>query len=181
VEATYRPAGWCETTVRAAWSPAEDQAFDLEIEVSTRSVGELRAFEVIAMSDLSDPAPPKAASTVHPRDARSAGLTYDGRQPDLSALVTEPPGSFAEVAPQMRPLSFCAGWRFAAFAHPDDVSRRITDDRGAIRDALFGYDLERGVVLRGRLRAVWLTGANVDDALDEQWRRFLARPLPLAT
>ena len=62
--------------------------------------------------------------------------------------------------------------------HPDDGTRR---DAVRVRYGLFGYDLERGVVLRGRLRGIWLAhrpdGAEVARRLDE----FLREPPPLGT
>jgi len=67
-------------------------------------------------------------------------------------------------------------------AHPDDVGRRIVDPAGRwVVNALFGHDLERGVVLRGRLRGLWCRGAQPELLAQEALARFLAEPLPLTT
>jgi hypothetical protein len=66
--------------------------------------------------------------------------------------------------------------------HPHDASRRLVERDGetsaitSARYALFGLDLEKGVVLRGRLRGVWL---QEGDAADDHVRRFLEEPPPL--
>ncbi|MDG3006461.1 hypothetical protein [Paludisphaera mucosa] len=69
-------------------------------------------------------------------------------------------------------------------AHPDDVSRRSHEYFGeqiGTRYALFGLDLERGVVLRGRLRGVHLPPLPRTKIVDEEERRFLDEPPPLRT
>jgi hypothetical protein len=181
IEATYAPVGWGEMTLRAAWWPGGEQAVDAQIELSARSVGELKAVEVLTTSRIAAGTTPSGARRVWPRDARSAVLSYDGREPDLTRLTTEPPRLPGESPLWLGRTADCPGWRFLALAHPDDVSRRITDGLDVVRDALFGYDLERGVVLRGRLRGVWLPEAATEHAAAEEFRRFLDRPLPLTT
>jgi hypothetical protein len=66
---------------------------------------------------------------------------------------------------------------YVEFVHPDDRSPNEGAPRaGWVRHSLFGHDLEKGVVLRGRLRAIWL--ADAADAAS-QLDRFLRAPLPL--
>ncbi len=65
----------------------------------------------------------------------------------------------------------------------DRVSDRVETSAAACRltHRLFSPDLEKGVILRSRLRGAWLPRAN-DLALAEQlYRQFLASPLPLTT
>jgi hypothetical protein len=66
---------------------------------------------------------------------------------------------------------------YLEFVHPDDRSPNERPPRsGWTRHSLFGHDLEKGVVLRGRLRGIWL--ADASDAAS-QLDRFLHEPLPL--
>src|SRR5262249_40476972 len=81
VEATYAPPGWGGLKVRAAWAPGEDDAINLEIQVSAQTVDELKRVEVKLASVLPEPAASgRLRRWVEPRDARSAGLSYDGRE-----------------------------------------------------------------------------------------------------
>jgi hypothetical protein len=67
-------------------------------------------------------------------------------------------------------------------AHRDDVSRRIHEGKlpfSTTRYALFGYDLEKGVVLRARLRAYWISKDDAIEHAERLWAEFLAEPLPL--
>jgi hypothetical protein len=184
VEATYAPPGWGVMTVRAAWAPSgdEDEGVDLEIQLGARSVDELHAVEVRLVSTLQAALAPPGLGLVEPRDARSAGLTYDGREPDLSGLTTRPPRAPRPVwlaSPPGEPTAL----RYLEMVHPDDLSRRILtgDLPRTLRTALFGYDLERGVILRGRLRGLWLPGEADDAEVARRFDQFLHEPLPLAT
>jgi hypothetical protein len=159
---------------------------DLEIELSTRSVGELRHVEVrvasLWPSDQHGAVP--AARWVEPRDARCAALSYDGREPDLSGLTTLPPRASTFLTPRL----VADGDRlYAEMVHPQDVSRRIREGGRTLararttRYGLFGYDLERGVVLRGRLRGIWLSSPSAKEEAFRHMEQFLAEPPPLST
>jgi hypothetical protein len=196
VLATYSPHGWNGLTVRAAWGPSLDgDGLDLEIQASASTVGELRKLEILVGSTWADPSPTATrptATTVEPRDRGSALLSYDGREPaDLLHRLSTTPIAASETA-AFAPLAVPAGSAsYLEMVHPHDVSRRLVEtvepgsDRSAItsaRYALFGYDLEKGVVLRGRLRGVWIQGRNVDQAtVDDHRRRFLHEPPPLGS
>lgn len=198
VEATYAPADWGELTVRAAWCPRDQAGVDLEIQVSARSVDLLKTVEVLVSSDVraASDAPPSGPGPcwVEPRDPRAAALSYDGREPDLASLVTMPPRDHPQptlVGPNFGPwlcpdLPALAGKVYAELVHPDDCSRRLHAPGGgpplALRTALFGYDLERGVVLRGRLRALWLDAStDFRAAAFSAYDAFLREPPPLST
>jgi len=198
VQATFAPPGWGGLVVRAAWcSVAPRDAIDLEIQVTATSVGELSALEVAVLSQLEehDGGPPALLSScVEARDARSAALSFDGRESALalSGLTTLPlagsprldrlPRIFA--APEAEPGVF-----YVEMAQPDDVARRIACEpihdgsraafAASTRYGLFGHDLEKGVVLRARLRGCWIRSrAPAEDAL-ALYREFLREPLPL--
>ncbi|MDR3620850.1 MAG: hypothetical protein P4L85_15975 [Paludisphaera borealis] len=189
VLATYSPHGWNGLTVRAAWGPSlDDDGLDLEIQASASTVGELRKLEILVGSTWASARP--SATTVEPRDRGSALLSYDGREPaDLLQRLTTTPVPTSETtafAPLVIPADSTS---YLEMIHPYDASRRLVEtvDQGSkgsaiasVRYALFGYDLEKGVVLRGRLRGVWLKGRTADQAkVDDHRRRFLHEPPPL--
>ena len=123
-----------------------------------------------------------APRVVIPRDGSAAALSYDGREPTLSGLSTAPPGD--EPALWRVPKSGRDGWTYLEMVHPEDASRRILEGTlpyRSIRYGLFGYDLERGVVLRGRLRGVWLSKDRAHSEGEAVYRGFLAEPPPLTT
>ncbi len=182
VEATYAPAGWGEIRVRASWFPSGDDAISLELEVSARSVGDLLGVEVRTLSVLTDLPPTGTSRAVEPRDRFAAALSYDGRETDLAGLTTAPPEPIR--TPWLAPKSGREGWTYAEFVHPDDAARRIHEGRlpyTATRYGLFGYDLERGVVLRGRLRGLWLPKDRAFTESADAYRHFLDEPAPLTT
>lgn len=184
IEATYTPDGWGEATIRAAWFPRDDDAIDLEVQISARSVGDLKGAEVQVLCALAAHAGAGPLRRVLPRDRRAAGLSYDGREPDLHDLATDPvprPGVPAGTW-LLRSLPDPAHTPLAVLARPEDVARLILDPAGPARFALFGHDLERGVVLRGRLRALRPAPAVGEPAaIDARFRAYCAEPPPLTT
>ncbi|AMV36816.1 hypothetical protein [Planctomyces sp. SH-PL62] len=185
VLATFEPAGWNGLTVRAAWGPCRDgRGLDLEVQASTSTVGELRRMEVLVGTRSGPDGARERRRFVTARDRASAGMSYDGRETaeTLAVLETLP------VAGPGRPLLFQptdSPSAYLEFVHPEDFSRVVVETvEGTATDveyALFGYDLEKGVVLRGRLRGVWLPGATTPEAADEECRLFLHEPPPLRT
>jgi hypothetical protein len=175
VTATFQPPNWHQTTVKATWHPIEPDGMHLEIELSTRSVGKLLAVEIVLLDalgpiDLST----NPHSTVYcaPRARRFAG---DGREPPPSSDPSQPLMRAARATLTLPN----AARSYTRAVHTEDLSRAIRyDDPPAARAALLGYDLERGVVLRGRARAWWPTPA---DDTDELQRQFEAEPPPLTT
>ncbi len=182
LEATYAPSGWDELSVRAAWSPWGDDAMDLEIQVHTLSVGKLRSVEVRLLSVLGELPPAGSSRSVEPRDAKAAALSYDGRETDLAGLTTGPP--VERLSPWLVPRSGRPGWTYIEMVHPGDVSRRIHEGRlpfQATRYELFGCDLEKGVVLRARLRGVWASKTEAYSLAEARFKEFVEEPPPLAT
>lgn len=191
IEATYRPPCWGELTIRAAWFSRADNGVDLEVEVSARSVGELRAVEALVAS-AGPASDPRRVRMVCARDRHCAGLSYDGREVDLHELKTS-------TLPRPGETWACWGWSrggplldesraLLVMGRPEDVSRRIVGASGSTVHALFGHDLERGVVLRGRVRALWVEGPSEADVYGDAggfarvpFEEFCAEPPPLTT
>jgi len=198
VEATYAPPDWGGLKIRASWSPTEaGDGMDLEIQVSATSVDELRTLEVFVVSRFLDPGSPTAdqlSSWVYPRDPCSAALSYDGREPGrmLTRLTTLPVPladvRFCKPVAMMSPWPSLPGY-YVGMIHPQDVSRQIVLGKGPLepsggfafgtRHGLFGHDLEKGVVVRGRMRGLWVRGAELAEHTRTAFRRFLESPPPL--
>ena len=70
---------------------------------------------------------------------------------------------------------------YLEMSHPDDTARIDVIGSGKIRYGLLGYDLERGVVLRARLRGIWLANRPEVAEISRQYQLFLDEPLPLGT
>ena len=187
VEALYTIEGWGGLTVRAVWSLWEGDGIDLEVQVNASSVDELKALEVRLISTLPDDTDgSRPRRWVEPRDARSAGLSYDGRETDVRNLTTLPPSDESNPIPRGGlPGPWKDGWSYAEMVLPHDVARRITEAGKpsslghTTRYGLFGHDLEKGVVLRARLRALWSKAKDPRQealTLDEKFRK---EPPPL--
>jgi hypothetical protein len=182
LEATYAPADCGEMTIRSCWRPFGDYGIDWIVQLSARSVGELRGAEVKTVSRLAPAAEGDVPHAVVPRDAASAALSYDGREGDVSRLSTSPPGQ--EPGLWLVPTSGRDGWTYVEMVHSEDASRRIYEGilpYRTLRTGLFGYDLERGVVLRARLRGYWLPKDRAHGEVERLYRQFMAEPLPLST
>jgi hypothetical protein len=198
VQATFAPPGWGGLLARAAWGPdSRHEAIDLEIQVNASSVGELRAIEVWVSSGIAVPGGTRLiapVTCVEARDPRSAALSYDGREPavTLRGLTTLPLPESAQFDRRPRVLSPPGGEpgvSYVELAQPNDVSRQVTTEHleaGATkavmlstRYCLFGHDLEKGVVLRARLRGIWLQSETPEDDALARNADFLREPLPL--
>lgn len=201
VQATYSPQGWAGLQIRATWTPVADRdGLDLDVQVLTSSVGELKAVEVYVATRLLDPGQAigafRLASSVTPRDARSASLSYDGREEpgELRLLTTHPVPGPDDTA--FAPVSLARTWpdrgvRYVEMVHPHDVSRRIAQKpcrdlhingaELAVRYGLFGHDLEKGVIVRGRLRGLWVDTKAPGEAIAAAYQEFLDLPPPLGT
>ncbi len=195
VQAVFAPPGWAGLTVRAAWSPScAGAGVDLEVQASASSVGQLRAVELIVQSvwrPAEEPdLPPEMDRWVDARDARSAALSYDGRETDvnLSRLNTN------RLAGWRGPNAFVppgseTGVYHVEMVQPNDVARQIRLepgdpilpllDRLVLQYALFGHDIEKGVIFRGRLRACWLGVHNYAPDATPLYEQFVSEPLPL--
>jgi hypothetical protein len=198
VQAVFAPIGWGGLLVRAAWSPTpEREGVDLEIQIGATSVGELQGLEVGVVGDCRGPidAPESAlANWVEPRDAASAALSYDGRESShkLRAFSTLPlpAASPSTPAPWIRgPLEHDPDLFYIEMVQPNDAARRImvgpigarASSRSAlsVRYALFGHDVEKGVILRARLRGLWIRSKSPEHEAEKLLAEFLREPVPL--
>ena len=197
IQATYTPPGWHGLSVRAAWGPTPDHdGFDLEVQVAASSVGVLRRVEVAVVSTWSLAGfaePGDHHYYLEPRDVHAAALTYDGREPAavLRCLMTMPvpasppqnlpPDCFALPGPGPSPAR-----SYLEMAQPNDCARRIISDivppgapplsAQSIRYGLFGHDLEKGVVLRGRIRGLWIDSDSSVEQNEGRYQAFLREP-----
>lgn len=199
VEASFSFPTWGGLSLRASWSFLEElEGVDLEVQVLADSVDFLKRLEVQVLSDFSSRTQETAAGieriVVEPRDRESAGLSYDGREPEvvLQRLWTLPlPSEIgADFRPKVVPVpNFAGDAHYIEYVHPEDVSRRATSEgltspgvagpTSAVRYGIFGHDLEKGVLLRGRLRGILQPDRPSRNQLDELTRNFLDSPLPL--
>ena len=190
IEATYTPAGWADLIVRIAWSPRRADGLDMEVQLQALSVGRLRSVEVMVRSRFGavdvgpNPGPIGRSLAVEPRDRRSAGFSYDGREPDLDALTTLPLPTSPRASIVLGPVRKGQASRYVELVHPQDEARRLREsgpDGEAFRHGLFGHDLEKGVVLRARLRGLWLPSNRARREAAGHLDQFLAEPPPLGT
>jgi hypothetical protein len=195
IQAIFAPAQWRGLNIRSAWGPTPDRdGFDLEVRVWSTSKGVFRRLEVAVTSswwDMAGEAAKTRGHSVEPRDVHTAALSYDGREPaDLLRLLTTRPGPASSL--HQLELICCAipgtssrGPRcYLEMVQPNDCARRISGDRvkeiapahhrHSTRYGLFGYDLEKGVVLRGRVRGAWLACAADEAESHRRYEAFLA-------
>ncbi len=198
VEATYAVENWGGLRVRASWCPTDlDEGIHLEIQVSASSVGELSGLEVFVVSRMggNDNAARSPGIRVQPRDRRSAGFSYDGRMAttELRQLTTLPLldvttlTDFSRIA-VLGPVQ-TDGVGYLELAHSHDVARRIfqgverTDGEVPaeylMRYGLFGHDVEKGVVIRARIRGLWVAAHDFTVQSASALHDFLETPLPL--
>ena len=199
VQATYAPPNPGGLRIRARWSiSAIEDAIDLEIEAAASSVGEIFELEVGVRSQVlpvSGQSPVEWNGWITPRDARTAGFSYDGRElaSVLQSATTLPIP--VQGKPVFLPRIFRPGTpaepprHYIEMIQPNDCSRRlIFEPTGpgasrrhamATRYELFGHDLEKGVVLRARLRALWRTTETPEATALACYEEFLREPLPL--
>ncbi len=127
---------------------------------------------------------------VEPRDARSAALSYDGRETasDLNSLMT------LAVSDTPRPHVFSLpgaedGLTYIEMVQPNDVARRIRLEPAypelplletlAFQYGLFGHDFEKGVVFRAGLRGFWGSSKTKYRDVSSLYEQFLNEPPPL--
>ena len=131
VEATFAPQGWCGLRIRAAWSPARvGEGVDLEVQIQTATDQVLEEVEVGILSEWDNGLNQLRASRVEPRDARSASLSYDGRESSLTlqSLTTlpVPQSSPHTLSPRFfTPSGFGDDVCYAEMVQPNDCARRI--------------------------------------------------------
>lgn len=196
IQATYAPRTRPGLSVRATWSPTPDRdGFDLEVQVAVGSGAELRRLEVAIESVWpTKPRSPHSGLTygVSARDAGGTPWLSDPNQsPSLSGPDTTIPllSTSLDAFPPLVRLDPSDGRNYVEMVAPNDCARRIIAEAPwpgtggrrltSVRYALFGHDLEKGVVVRGRVRGMWLTTMATPDELRELYEAFLGQPPPL--
>jgi hypothetical protein len=182
VEATFRPTNWGQMLVRGVWRPTEGRGIDLTVHLQADSVDELKSVEVIVESRfIATGAQPIRRWRVEPRDSSAIERTNDGREPAGVEFTVESEFGRQQPAPWVKR---CGTGTYVELCHGFDLSRRLSeaggtlDESDVIRSVLFGYALEKGVVIRGRFRGLWF-GAGEPLDVEREERDFLEAPLPL--
>jgi hypothetical protein len=173
-------------------------AIDFEVQVLADSVDFLKDLEILVVTEqtpfVEESTDSPGGILAEPRDRIAAALSYDGRETDevLRRLSTLPIASPGEVC--FEPIVIETPWlgndlRYLEYVHPEDVSRRLvhrTSGRNQssaystwIRYGLFGHDLEKGVLLRSRMRGTWVRGLLDSESLQLRYNEFRKSPLPL--
>jgi len=196
VRATFAPPGWGGLTVRAGWHPtAAGEGIDLEIQLSATTVGELDSVEVSVVSRHGDATGGRLVQPVGVLDEDDILLAPEAAgQPARPGLHT-PAATAAHLPPEPRrpltgprvltPAGTPPGWFYVEMARPGDVaSRNAGDSRDesrtelptSTRYALFGHDLEKGVILRARVRGYWINSNALEQKALACYHDFLREP-----
>jgi hypothetical protein len=193
VRATFAPPSWGGLRVRASWSVAPGDSVDLEVQITASSVGELEGLEVAVVSHL-DSGPcdegAKTGTLVESLASAPASPSKGRDSTDLSPSDAQVVSAYCPLSPSLiRAPGGPDDLYYAEMAHPDDLARRISPEplverstaEGSVsmRYSLFGLALEKGVVLRARLRACWIRSRNPAEAAAMIYQAFLREPPPL--
>ncbi len=172
VEATFAPEGWGSLRIRAAWEARGDDVVDLEIQAQAFTVGDFEAVEVLVASS-------RLGSTgLEELDSPDPSIVANVRRAG-STIPVSAARSFAPLGADFRAVGRGLPY-YLEMIHPDDGLRREVDAASAtVRYALFGYDLERGVIVRGRLRGIWYATRPDEAEVSRRWDEFLSEPPPL--
>lgn len=182
VEAVFTVPGRDHLTIRAAWVLSGEDAVDLDVEavLAHEAAGPIRGFEVKLASVLPENPGSRPKRWVEPRDARAAGLSYDGREVDVRGLTTLPPADDATPAPRVLPSPWDDGHSYVEIVRAAGVARRITE-AGKItslghttRYGLFGRDLAPGSAVRTRVRGLWILSTAPQREAFDRAEAFLA-------
>lgn len=196
VQATYCPNTWNGLTIRSTWEPTPGlEGIDMEVQLSAKSFQPVRCLEVAIGSRFDEISIPRSEAAVsyraEPRDERAASLSYDGREslPILRALTTLPiPATCPHILPSVihKLPNGDGGIGYIEMVRPNDCARRIIGRNATLTDArlgpisvrygLFAHDLEKGVVLRGRVRCVWLERVPGEEDVRRLHEDFLNEP-----
>lgn len=99
------------------------------------------------------------------------------RTRSILATHNDPPGEIKRVAPLLvlyRPPGVTVS--YAEMCHPHDGIGVDIDDGRIIRFHLFGHDLEKGVILRGRLRGIIMPREGDEEEAQRAYAQFLKEP-----
>ncbi len=192
LEASFAPARWDGLRIRASWSRAPiGEGVDLEIQLQATTAEVIGGVEVGIISEWGQDRSATPSCQVEPRDIRSAGSTYDGRETaDMLRTLTTLPVPATSPHPLMpqifTPRESIDEIHYVEMIPPNDCARRIrpqplSPPSGprpgfSMRYELFGHDLEKGVVLRARLRGLWIHSQSPEQEAWSAYREFLSEP-----
>ena len=115
---------------------------------------------------------------VAPRDNKTNRLSTNANFPAADEMTACLPYSMPLVL--VRPKH--RRWSYLEMCHRDDCTRvmaRLNDGGMESSFGLFGLDLEKGVILRGRLRAAYVSRENDKELACKLFQSFLDERLPL--
>lgn len=167
IQAVFAPSSWPGLNVRAAWEPTPaGDGLDLEVQLLSTSADAYPRVEVGVGSRWTETIDPSAPEPVYRVESRQAGVT--GPFPPCVCRV---PG-------------FVTGRDYLEMVQPNDCARRVlgepapdaTSGGFSIEHELFGHDLEKGVVLRGRIRGIWIDSNPAEDEVRRRYEAFRHEP-----
>ncbi len=174
--ATYSASKSCPLQVQVYWRSVKAEGalsgaviVDLQVSVQThlldarphvKTCSMWPQVDVLQMTDFEH-------SRWQPLDARtiSKGSARSIHRPHC--LIARPPGK---------------AWSYVEMTHPADVAQSSLEHSGAVltlKHVLFGDELEKGVILRGRVRGVFTDRARDTAVAVAAYADLLAAPLPL--
>ncbi len=179
--------------MRASWLALADETVDLEIQLSASSVGELDGLEIGISSRLDPAALSESAAPVFYVEARDQSAAFsvgDGREPLVRLCQFKMLSESQPLAPCLYPPPGGSSDNYyAEMVHPDDLARRVftapfpqagaTVAGGSVRYALFGLAIEKGVILRARLRGCWFHSRDPQEHTRSLYQEFLHQSPPL--
>ncbi len=112
---------------------------------------------------------------VVPRDETCAALSLDRRHPPAGKSVLAPP--FHSPIVCYRPAG--KNWSYIEMSHPEDCIRIVARPRPKSIEwgfGLFGLDIEKGVILRGRILGAFIPRRRDLHIAEKIFGKFLAEP-----
>jgi hypothetical protein len=191
VRATFAPPSWNGLVVRASWTAVSGDALDFEVQLSASSVGELEGLEVGVVSRLDSAAVEESVQVPIFMEAHDWAVRADNDVCNPShGSLSHSYFSRTPLRPSLYPAPGGTNERFyVEMVHPDDLARRLSTEpipkRSAtvpgryIRYGLFGLAIEKGVILRARLRGCWIQTRNPEEVALALYEEFLRQPPPL--
>jgi len=149
---------------RAASGPAGNPAIDLQVSVQTSLLDSRPA--LTTATSLGD------AQRLHLVE----GAGGESQPPSHGYDLLRPADSQASYVEMIHPADAAGGALFVAGL---GVNQR--PETGSVSHQLFASFLEKGVILRARLRGVFLPRQGDSELAAEAYRQFLAAPPPLTT
>jgi hypothetical protein len=188
VDVLMHPATRSAVRLHAYWRIAPHGQLDMETLAS--SADPLRRLEVITQSsyghgevlvlaaargdgwvNVNESGALGTDCIVFPRDRDAGVLSLDGRYPAPESFALG--GVFRYPITLYRPAR--AAWSYAEMGRPDDCVRMVVHLRGrgsAVSFGMFGLDLEKGVILRGLVRGLFLPRTNDTRQAIRAFERF---------